>query len=107
MFLGELDLLDNSPTVVFEDNTGATRWTKSEKMSKHVDTRYHFVKDEAENGTVQVEYCRSEKMLADLIKKGLNTDRIEYLRDALKLGRVYPKRSSGGLLIVLTSLLTL
>ena len=52
-------------------------------MSKHVHIRYQFVKDEAPNGTVQVAHYRSEKMLADLIAKGLNTDRIEFLCGAL------------------------
>lgn len=88
MFLEELDLLPDGPIVVFEDNTGAIKWTKCEKMSKHVETRHYFVKDEAARGTVEVMNCRSERMLADLMTKGLPTHRVEFLREALCIRNV-------------------
>ena len=44
-FLLELGLQEKKPTVVFEYNSGAIKWGLSDNRAKHIDIRYHFVKD--------------------------------------------------------------
>lgn len=53
------------------------------KVSKHVDIRHHFVKDESLRGTIAILHCRSEEMLADLMTKRLTAERVHFLREAL------------------------
>lgn len=91
MLLGELGLLEDGPTVVLEDNTGTIKWSNSEKMSKHVDIRHHFVKDESSKGTIKVLHCRTEQMLADLMTKSLTVERVTFLREALYIDNIVPR----------------
>ena len=94
MLLEYLGLLEEGTTVVLENNTAAIKWTKSERMAQHVDVRYHFVKDEVSEGTLNVFHSRSVQMLADLMTKGLTGERVEFLRKVLCIGRVLPRRES-------------
>lgn len=87
--LEESGLLKYGPTVVMEDNTGTIKWSKSEKMSKSADIRRHFVKDESSKGTIEVLHCRTEEMLADLVTKGLTTERVRFLREALCIDDIF------------------
>ena len=83
MVLFELNMLPSDPTVIFENNLGALRWSSGEKRAKHVDIRFHFVADEVEKGTVQIQYCPTHEMIANALTKGLTTHRLEYLRELL------------------------
>lgn len=49
--------------------------------SKHIDVRYHFVKDYVERQIVTCIYCPTEQMLADLLTKPLHAKRITELRE--------------------------
>ena len=48
--LGELGWLEKGPTVLVEDKSGAIKRDKSEKHTKHVDIRYHFIWDIVDHG---------------------------------------------------------
>nr|GFB53992.1 hypothetical protein [Tanacetum cinerariifolium] len=45
--------------------------------SKHIDIRYHFIKEQVENGVVELYFDNTEYQLADLFTKALGRDRIE------------------------------
>ena len=84
--LGELKLQKEplEPVTVYEDNQSAICMTKNPQFhgrSKHVDIKYHFVRDEVKKGTINIQYCRSENMIADMLTKSLFADRFEKLRD--------------------------
>ncbi|GJV09792.1 retrovirus-related pol polyprotein from transposon TNT 1-94 [Tanacetum coccineum] len=51
--------------------------------SKHMDIRYHFIKDQVENGVIELYFIRKEYQLADIITKALCRERIEFLIDKL------------------------
>ncbi|GJV47619.1 hypothetical protein Tco_1437831 [Tanacetum coccineum] len=51
--------------------------------SKHIDIRYHFIKEQVENGVVELYFVRTEYHLADIFTKDLCRDRIEFLIDKL------------------------
>ncbi|GKD34048.1 hypothetical protein Tco_1249557, partial [Tanacetum coccineum] len=36
--------------------------------SKHIDVRYHFIKEQVENGIVELYFVRTEYQLADIIQ---------------------------------------
>jgi hypothetical protein len=39
--------------------------------NKHTDVRYHFCREEVESGDIDVQYCATENMLADVLTKPL------------------------------------
>ncbi|GKA84067.1 retrovirus-related pol polyprotein from transposon TNT 1-94 [Tanacetum coccineum] len=47
--------------------------------TKHIDIRYHFIKEHVKNGTVELYFVGTEYKLADLFTKALPKDRFEYL----------------------------
>ncbi|KAK8956512.1 hypothetical protein KSP39_PZI000036 [Platanthera zijinensis] len=63
-----------SPTVIKCDNSSAIHLANNpatQKRSKHIDLRFHFIRDQVELNTIKVEFCRSEEQLADLLTKPL------------------------------------
>ncbi|GKC72324.1 retrovirus-related pol polyprotein from transposon TNT 1-94 [Tanacetum coccineum] len=46
---------------------------------KHIDIRYHFIKEHVEKGTVEIYFVGTEYQLADLFTKALPKERFEYL----------------------------
>jgi hypothetical protein len=36
---------------------------------KHMDVRYHFCREKVESGHIEVKYCATESMLADVLTK--------------------------------------
>nr|GEY28087.1 retrovirus-related Pol polyprotein from transposon TNT 1-94 [Tanacetum cinerariifolium] len=44
--------------------------------SKHIDTRYHFIKEHVENGVIELYFINTEYQLTDLFTKALGRDRI-------------------------------
>nr|GEU51758.1 retrovirus-related Pol polyprotein from transposon TNT 1-94 [Tanacetum cinerariifolium] len=51
--------------------------------SKHIDIIYHFIKEQVENGVIELYFINTECQLADLFTKALGRDRIEFLINKL------------------------
>nr|GEW93278.1 hypothetical protein [Tanacetum cinerariifolium] len=49
------------------------------KRSKHIDIRYHFIKEHVENGVIKLYFVNTEYQLADIFTKALGRERIEFL----------------------------
>ncbi|GJU81750.1 retrovirus-related pol polyprotein from transposon TNT 1-94 [Tanacetum coccineum] len=47
--------------------------------TKHIDIRYHFIKEHVEKGIVEIYFVGTEYQLADLFTKALPKERFEYL----------------------------
>ena len=54
------------------------------QRTRHINRKYHFIKDALQEGVINVKFCRSEEQLADIFMKALPKDRFKQLR--LKLG---------------------
>ena len=71
----ELGLLQRElPTLVLGDNEGAIAMTKNpqfHKWSKHIEIRWHWVRDLVQEGTINVESCRDPDQTADVLTKAL------------------------------------
>ena len=86
----------NSALTVYEDNQGAIALAKNpefHKRTKHIDIRYHFVREKVEDGQMQLEYCSTQEMLADLMTKPIAAAQFDTLRT--KLGIQAAIESSG------------
>nr|GFB97172.1 retrovirus-related Pol polyprotein from transposon TNT 1-94 [Tanacetum cinerariifolium] len=47
--------------------------------TKHIHTRYHFIKEHVENNIIELYFVRTEYQLADMFTKVLPEDRFKYL----------------------------
>nr|GEU92572.1 retrovirus-related Pol polyprotein from transposon TNT 1-94 [Tanacetum cinerariifolium] len=52
-------------------------------MSKHIDIRYHFIKEPVENSVIELYFVNMEYQLADIFTKALGRERIEFLINKL------------------------
>ena len=81
--LGELGWDQEKPTKIYEDNQGTIAMSKNpvnHSRTKHIDIKYHFVRDAVQNNIIELEYCQTEKMLADIMTKPLARGQFEMLR---------------------------
>ena len=60
--------------------------------SKHIDLRYHFIRDCVEKGSVIVEFIRTGEQKADILTKSLGRVRFQELRDKVGTIDVKPLR---------------
>lgn len=75
--LGEIGFQQEAPTKIYEDNAGAIAWAGSQKRRKHIDIRYHFVKDALDEQIVYIEFYPTERMTANIMTKPLQKTRFE------------------------------
>nr|GEX93349.1 Gag-Pol polyprotein [Tanacetum cinerariifolium] len=59
--------------------------------SKHIDIRYHFIKDHVENGVIELYFVNTEYQLADIFTKALGRERIEFLINKLGMRSFTPE----------------
>ena len=81
--LESLKVEQPKPTKLFEDNQGTIVLSKNPSNhsgTKHIDLKCHFIREANRRRQIDVEYCESNKMLADILTKGLGKERFEKLR---------------------------
>ncbi|GJY38373.1 retrovirus-related pol polyprotein from transposon TNT 1-94 [Tanacetum coccineum] len=59
--------------------------------AKHIDIRYHFIKEQVENGIVELYFVRTEYQLADIFTKPLPRERFNFLIDKLGMKSMSPE----------------
>nr|GEX58124.1 hypothetical protein [Tanacetum cinerariifolium] len=59
--------------------------------SKHVDIRYHFIKEHVENGVIELYFVNTKYQLADIFTKALGKERIEFLINKLGIRSFTPE----------------
>ena len=92
--LRELEVADNSPSVLNMDNHRAvclTRGAGDSNKTKHIDIQYHFIRSHVEQKCIKVQYTPMDEMIADVLTKNLSCSKHDYFTS--KLGIVV--RSSG------------
>ncbi|XP_065623228.1 secreted RxLR effector protein 161-like [Quercus suber] len=74
---------------VFCDNTSAINLSKNpvqHSKSKHIEIRYHFIRDLAEDKTVCLEFINTDNQKADIFTKPLDGPRFESLHKTIGVG---------------------
>ena len=74
------------PIVIYEDNQSAICMTKHQQFhgrSKHIDIRHHFVREKVATNEVEVKYCKSVDMIADILTKPLSAAQFNKLKSML------------------------
>ncbi|GJR96551.1 hypothetical protein Tco_0268725 [Tanacetum coccineum] len=59
--------------------------------AKHIDIRYHFIKEQVENRIVELYFVRTEYQLADIFTKLLPRERFNFLIDKLGMRSMSPE----------------
>ncbi|KAJ0910984.1 putative RNA-directed DNA polymerase [Helianthus annuus] len=70
-------MCDNSSTIKLSKNPVIHRRTK------HIDVRFHYLRDLVNQETVQLEFCRTEEQLADGMTKPLKLDAYVQIRNKI------------------------
>jgi hypothetical protein len=88
------DLVEKSQDTVtiHIDNKSAIQLCKNpvfHDQSKHIEVRYHFIRECVTAGKINVEYVRTDEQLADILTKPLG--RIRFLELHEKIGMVMVK----------------
>jgi hypothetical protein len=51
--------------------------------SKHIEIKYHFIRDMVQKGAVKLQYISTDEQIADILTKPLSKVKFEYFRDKL------------------------
>nr|GEW04512.1 hypothetical protein [Tanacetum cinerariifolium] len=61
------------------------------RWSKHIDIRYHFIKEHVKNGVIKLYFVNTKYQLADIFIKALGRERIEFLINKLGMRSFTPE----------------
>ena len=81
--LSDFGIEIKEPIVIYEDNQACIKMVDQEsfsKRTKHIDIRYHFIKEKVKSGRYELRYCTSEMQIADLLTKALPKAKVKLFR---------------------------
>jgi hypothetical protein len=76
------------PIRIYEDNQSAIKLIKtgeSRNKTKHIDVKYHFVTDLEKKKIIEIRYCPTAEMIADMMTKPLGAVKLKKHREACQL----------------------
>jgi hypothetical protein len=87
-----LEFLHNNqqqgPTLIYCDNMSTIKLSKNPVLhgrSKHIDVKFHFLRDLCKEGVIDLVFCKSEDQIADILTKPLKPAIFVKLRNLLGL----------------------
>lgn len=92
--LGELIACKPKPVNLFVDNKSAIALMKNPVFhgrSKHIDTRYHFIRECVERGQIVVEFVSTEEQRADALTKALPSVKFAAMRHLMGVRDLEPR----------------
>ena len=72
--IGADSKIHRQPTTIRSDNQGCIALAKNSiyhARTKHIDIQHHFVREKVECNEIELDYCRTEDMIADVLTKSL------------------------------------
>ncbi|WVY96568.1 hypothetical protein V8G54_028719 [Vigna mungo] len=84
--LRELQMILERPMKLKMDNTSAINLARnpmSHGRSKHIEVRFHFLRDIVNKERIELCYCKAAEQLADLFTKPLAADKFEVVREKI------------------------
>jgi hypothetical protein len=73
-FFNDINEPQTLPILIHCDNQSAIALTENPKFharTKHIEIRHHFIREHVEKSEVKIQYCPTEKMVADVLTKAL------------------------------------
>jgi len=74
LLLNGLGCASEMPTTICQDNQGCIALAKNpvfHARTKHIDIKFHFLREKVEAGVIELEYKPTDEMIADGLTKGL------------------------------------
>lgn len=74
--------------IIHEDNQSAIAMTKNPQFhgrAKHIDMKYHYVRELVRENKIELRYCQTGNMIADIMTKGIGRVQFEKLRNMIGL----------------------
>ncbi|WOG92362.1 hypothetical protein DCAR_0311626 [Daucus carota subsp. sativus] len=84
--LGELNLVKEEPVTIYVDNKSSISLAKnpvSHSRSKHINIKYHFLREQVNDKIVELVHCRTEENLADIFTKSLKPEVFQKMKEKL------------------------
>jgi hypothetical protein len=81
--LKDIGFEQRKATTLHEDNQGCVALSRNpgdHQRTKHIDIRYHFVREKTASDEIKLVYVPTDKQLADLLTKPLDRIKVERLR---------------------------
>ena len=75
-----------NPTVIYCDNSSTIKLSRNpvlHRRSKHIDVRFHFLRELTRNGTVELLHYSSQEQVADVLTKPLKLEDFVRMRDKM------------------------
>lgn len=79
---------DDSATQLWLDNQGSIKLIKNpefHKQTKHIDVRFHFIREVYSTGHIEIKYVPSSQQLTDFLTKALPRNKFETNRSSLQI----------------------
>ncbi|CAG7637709.1 unnamed protein product [Allacma fusca] len=95
----ELDFPQSERTQILVDNQTAIRLVKNPEMhsrTKHIDVRYHYIRELVEDEQISVDYIPTTEQLADGLTKPLMKGKLDENRSGLGLTQFSPTSKKTG-----------
>ncbi|GAU24969.1 hypothetical protein TSUD_312040 [Trifolium subterraneum] len=84
--LNHLSISQKGTTLIHCDNSSSIKLSKNPILRgrcKHIDVRFHFLRDLTKDGVIELVHCKSQEQLADVMTKPLKVDTFNKLRDSI------------------------
>ena len=82
----EQNIID--PIIMFEDNQSCIKLIQDERScqrTKHIDTKYHFARELYKAKDIDIQYCPTAEMVADMLTKPVEAVKLKHLCSAIGL----------------------
>jgi hypothetical protein len=86
--MNELGLEQEDPTTLYTDSQSAIDLTDKSNTggrSRHIDLRYHYIRQQVQNGKIQMEHMGTTDLPADGLTKGLEKVKFKVFIEQLRM----------------------
>lgn len=88
MLAKEVDANFGESTIVYCDNQSSIKLASSEAYrprTKHIDIRYHHIRNKVDDGTIVVKHCSTHDMTADSLTKAVSKEKTKFCAEEMSL----------------------
>jgi len=82
----ELGIKEEEVVILMVDNKSIINLAKhliTHGKSKHIETRFHFLREQVTKGKLVLEHCKTKVQIADVMTKSLKIETFERLRSMI------------------------